>query len=114
MSLCLDSLAGPDNLTMHISRFPKDTELDVIKFYQAFNTTSELTGVSLKYAKKKINIGDPYVPWLHENFARRRVVAATLSTRGVPYAKVVESGSVFDRVERLDLDLLEKNVKYIA
>mmetsp|Transcript_18043 Transcript_18043/g.2945 ORF Transcript_18043/g.2945 Transcript_18043/m.2945 type:complete len:108 (+) Transcript_18043:862-1185(+) len=99
---------------MHISRFPKETELDVIKLYQAFNSTSEATGVDLRYVKKKVNIGDPYVPWLHENFAKRRVVAATLSARGVPYTKIVESETIFDRVERADLKVLERNVKFIA
>jgi hypothetical protein len=98
---------------MHISRFHKEGEDEVIKFYSAFNTTASETSKHLSYIKKKVNMGDPYVPWQHENFARRRVVSATLSTRSTPFEKIVEYGSLFDTPQQLDTQVLRTNIQFL-
>lgn len=76
------------------------------------NTTSELTGFPLTYQKKKINIADPFVPWQHENFSRRRVIGATLSNRETPYTKLIDHGSIFDVA--LNVTTLERNIRFIT
>jgi hypothetical protein len=112
-ALCIDNLGGGSDLFMHISRFHKEGEDEVIKFYSAFNTTASETSKHLSYIKKKVNMGDPYVPWQHENFARRRVVSATLSTRSTPFEKIVEYGSLFDTPQQLDTQVLRTNIQFL-
>ena len=43
------------------------------------NLTARLTETPLVYNKKKVNMADPYVPWAHEQFARKKIVSASLS-----------------------------------
>jgi hypothetical protein len=76
------------------------------------NTTATLTEFPLEYSKKKINIADPFIPWQHENFSRRRVIGATLSSRETSYVKLLDHSSIFDRT--LDPTILKRNIRFIA
>lgn len=111
-ALCIDSIGSSDSLVMHISRFHKDGETEVARFYGALNTTAELTETPLEYVKKKVNIADPYVPWEHENFSRRKVVAGTVSSLREARSTIFQHSSLFDL--EIDPHTLFKNIQYIG
>jgi hypothetical protein len=111
-ALCLDSISKPGPLYAHISRHPKQEETEVTRFYAAMNTTATLADFPLEYSKKKINIADPFVPWQHENFSRRRVIGTTLSSRDTSNTKLLDHSSIFDR--ELNKSVLERNIRFIT
>jgi len=111
-ALCIDSIGSSDKLAVHISRFHKDGETEVARFYAALNTTSELLDTPLEYVKKKVNIADPYVPWEHENFSRRKVVAGTVSSLHEARTSIFQHSSLLDL--EVDSQTLFKNIQFIA
>lgn len=113
-ALCLDSLGKGKELSFHISRFHKDTEIDAAKLYADFNNTSSLVGIPLSYTKKKVNMADPFVPWAHENFAKKKLISATLSHLSVAATSIIDKSSIYDSKANLDTESLEKNIRFIA
>jgi len=92
--LCLDSIAGSggslaeeegeggEGLFLHISRPPKE---DAIKsLYSEFESVAEQHSVPFTIKHKKVNISAPSVSWEHEQYAKRKIVAATLSASRAP------------------------------
>ena len=113
--LCLDSLASmtkSNEIFMHISRFPKEHEMSTNKLYYIFNSTSKNMGLNLTYVRKKVFLGEEYVPWEHEQFSKKKILAATLST------KRECSGSNFNRTlmvdNRLNKEKLIQNIKFLV
>jgi len=111
-ALSLDTIGSSGGLTVHVSRFQKEGEMEVTRFYTALNTTANLTNFPLTYAKKKINVADSFVPWQHENFARRKVVGATLSSLEVPRTRILDHSDIFDT--HIDYEALERNIRFVA
>jgi len=60
---------------------------------------------------KKINISNPDIDWEHEQFSRKRIVAATLSHLNAP-TPLFSRSHIFD--SRVNLKILERNIKFIA
>ena len=111
-ALSLDTIGQAGGLTVHVSRFQKEGENEVLRFYTAMNATAMATGIPLNYLKKKVNVADPFVPWQHENFARRKVVGATLSSLEAPRSRVLDHSNLFDT--EIDYEALERNIKFVA
>ena len=76
-ALCLDSIAN-DNLYLHYSR-PKDASPLTKSLYTVFEDTAREMKVDLTLMHKKINIRNPNLSWEHEAYARKRILAMTLS-----------------------------------
>eukprot|EP00358_Blepharisma_japonicum_P004020 CAMPEP_0202947132 /NCGR_PEP_ID=MMETSP1395-20130829/10848_1 /ASSEMBLY_ACC=CAM_ASM_000871 /TAXON_ID=5961 /ORGANISM="Blepharisma japonicum, Strain Stock R1072" /LENGTH=448 /DNA_ID=CAMNT_0049648179 /DNA_START=178 /DNA_END=1524 /DNA_ORIENTATION=+ len=114
-ALCLDTLGKGSDLTFHVSRFPsKENEADIAKLYADFNKTSSITGTGLNYMKKKINMADSFIPWQHENFAKKKVLSATLSHLPVASTSIIDRSSLYDNKENIDIDAIERNIRFIA
>jgi len=62
---------------------------------------------------KKINISNTDVDWEHEQFSRRRVVAATLSHKSTPPQPLSRS-HIFDTRDKLNTKILIRNIEFIA
>lgn len=78
---------------------------------QTFEATAKRLGVPFEIVHKKINMSDPHVPWQHEQFARQKVLAATLSS--VPAARPhFGAANLFDR--RVNAAALARNVRVLA
>lgn len=111
--LCLDSLADLDssNLYLHISRHPRETDESAYRFQRIFNNTISNMGIDLEYTKKKV-FSDGLANWEHEQFSKKKVLSATLSS------KKDISTSAFARNFLIDNELskeeLKKNIKLIA
>ena len=113
--LCLDSMASlneTDNLYLHLSRFTREYEMTPNKLYSLFNSTAKNMGIKLNYIKKKVFLTENYVPWQHEQFSKRKIISATLSTLSTPPENIF-CRNLFTDVE-MNLKALEKNIKFIA
>lgn len=108
-ALCLDSIGSGDGLYFHISKPPKDPE--IAKMYSEFKRTAADMNIPFDVTHRKIDLSDPEVYWQHEQFSRKRVLAATLSQE--PSAKTaIEHASIMDR--KVDLPTLHRNIKFVA
>jgi hypothetical protein len=67
---------------------------------------------NLIYDKKKVFLSNKYVPWEHEQFSKKKILSATLSSLSEA------SESNFNRTLITDVDLdknkLKRNIKFIA
>ena len=113
--LCLDSIGdlNEKNLYMHLSRFPKEEEFTPNLLYEIFNKTAKKNKIGLNYEKKKIYLSNVYVPWQHEQFSKKKILSATLSSK-----KSINTDNNFNRVlindNELNKKTLIKNIKFIA
>lgn len=111
-ALCLERLASStEPLYLHVSKMPKTPEIQSI--YSSFESTAVSMSIPLEIVHKKINISDPTVYWQHEQFSRKRIVAATLSASRVPETGFA-AGSIFETAAKVDLKLLERNIKFVV
>lgn len=118
-ALCLERIAGVDEasagaaspLYLHVSKVPKTPEIRAL--YNTFTSTAAELAIPFEVVHRKINISNPTVFWQHEQFSRKRIVAATLSSSREP-ATLWENGSVFDGLHRVDLVLLQRNIKFVV
>jgi hypothetical protein len=82
------------------------------KIYKIFNTTSQNMNFNLIYNKKKVFLSNKYVPWEHEQFSKKKILSATLSSLSEA------SESNFNRTLITDVELdknkLKRNIKFIA
>ena len=84
-ALCLDTLGSSENLYLHISRLgSKDPNAEHI--YKTFEQVAQEMKVNFSVVHKKVNISGTYIPWQHEQFARRHVLGMTLSQFSSPPA----------------------------
>jgi len=61
---------------------------------------------------KKINISSSDVDWEHEQFSRKRIVGATLSSKSSP--SLFLKSNLFDVRSRVNVSRLERNIKFIG
>ena len=80
-AICLDSIGNGDGIYMHTSKQPsKDKVPEVAKLFGTLTTTAKemLPPLPLEIVRKKINVSEA-VAWEHEQFARKDILAVTLS-----------------------------------
>lgn len=108
-ALCLDSLAQQQSLRLHVSRGAK-TDF-VSSLYETFQSVAAQQGVHFDLVHKKINLADPVVYWQHEQFARKRITAGTLS-------HLPEAAAPLSKLDLLDtsfdLAVLARNTRLIG
>merc|ERR1712072_693854 len=109
LALCLDTLGQGEGLYLHISKPAKDPE--IVKLYDEFRRTSAKMGIPFDLVHKKIDLSDPEVYWQHEQFSRKRVLAATASHKKHATPSL-EHGSIFDR--HINMTTLKRNTKFVA
>jgi hypothetical protein len=115
--LCLNSLgeSNPnvnEELFLHVSRFPKENEENAMRLYKIFNTTAENMNFTLNYIKKKVFLSNSVVPWEHEQFSKKKILAATLSGRSSPSVNNFNRTLFTDTV--LDKLTLKRNIKFLS
>jgi len=113
--LCLDSLGAlneDNNLYLHLSRYPRDYEVTPNKLYSIFNLTAKNMNINLNYIKKKVFLTEDFVPWEHEQFSKRKIISATLSTLSEPPENIFTRNLLTD----VDMNLknVNKNIKFIV
>jgi hypothetical protein len=92
-ALCLDDLdidgrddGAPSNeFYLHFSKNPQK-DATIRKVLSAFDAAATGIGDGTRVVpkRKRINLKNPHLAWEHEQFAMKRIVAATLSGRSVP------------------------------
>lgn len=114
-ALCLDRLAATSApLYLHVSKLPKSPEIQSL--YSNFEVVSKRLSIPFEIVHRKINISDPQVYWQHEQFSRKRIVSATLSSSRTPQANAWEGG-LFDSIAAggsLSVDTLARNVRFVV
>uniref|UniRef100_A0A7S1C4M0 BOS complex subunit NCLN n=1 Tax=Bicosoecida sp. CB-2014 TaxID=1486930 RepID=A0A7S1C4M0_9STRA len=110
-AVCLDALAGGEQLYMHTS---KKEKTDAIKeLFGAFRSMAARLDVPFEIVHKKINVTSDQLAWEHEHLALQRVVAMTFSSKREATPGLA-STSIFDTVATVDAAVLERNVRFIA
>jgi hypothetical protein len=113
--LCLDSIGSlneKDNLYLHLSRYPREYEVTPNKLYNIFNLTAKNMDINLNYIKKKVFLSEDFVPWEHEQFSKKKIISATLSTLNSPPENIF-TRNLFTDIE-IDLNVVSKNIKFIV
>lgn len=111
-ALCLDALGSGSDLVMHISRFHKEGENDIMNFYSQFNSTAEKKNINLQYNKKKVNMAEPFTPWQHETFAKNKIASATLSHFANSKTSIIDHSQLSD--SEMNIEVVQRNIKYIG
>lgn len=102
--ICLDALArAGGELYLHVSRPSKDPL--AARLYDTFAQVATRHNIPFQVVQKKINIAESTAGWEHEIFARRKVLAATLSTFDSSDARA--AASLLDK--HYDVNALSKN-----
>jgi len=105
-ALCLDTIgSGSEALYLHVSKPRKEPVVDAL--YTLVEDTAKQMDIPLSIVQKKINISNDVVAWEHEQFSRKRILAATLSSR--PSSAHVSSG-LFDARSRVSTPILRRNI----
>lgn len=112
--LCLDSIASltEEDLYLHLSRFPKEFEESSNRLYKIFNLTAANMNINLNYNKKKVFLTNKVVPWEHEQFSKKKILSATLSSIKEPILSDFNRTLMTDT--RLNKTLLKRNIKFVA
>eukprot|EP01102_Stenamoeba_stenopodia_P015823 TRINITY_DN5460_c0_g1_i1.p1 TRINITY_DN5460_c0_g1~~TRINITY_DN5460_c0_g1_i1.p1 ORF type:complete len:609 (-),score=165.31 TRINITY_DN5460_c0_g1_i1:53-1780(-) len=115
--LCLDTIGGvssssPDSLYLHMSRSLKDEKIS--RFYQDLSEAAKKEKISIDAVQKKINVSNPDVFWEHEQYSKKRVASATLSSLSTPTLPLFERSNIFDSTLRIDGERYKANVKIVA
>ena len=81
--VCLDDLQTTSQLYLHYSKNPNDATMKRIT--QSLQSETAKTGtIQLIPKRKKISLTQPQLAWQHEQFAMKRIVGVTLSSRAEP------------------------------
>eukprot|EP00164_Ancoracysta_twista_P003645 GFYU01004883.1.p1 GENE.GFYU01004883.1~~GFYU01004883.1.p1 ORF type:complete len:539 (-),score=188.17 GFYU01004883.1:106-1722(-) len=110
-ALCLDGFLSGKSLNLHISKPAKDDK--TTQLYAELEATAKQMGIPFSLKHKKINLASTFVPWPHEQFARKKVVAATLSSHDAAPTSVFSQSSIFEK-STTDVDTLERNIRFVA
>mmetsp|Transcript_19193 Transcript_19193/g.31416 ORF Transcript_19193/g.31416 Transcript_19193/m.31416 type:complete len:538 (+) Transcript_19193:93-1706(+) len=110
-AICLDSIGRPGPLYMHVAKPLKEPEIQ--KLYDSFKEAGASLGVPVTLIHKKVNVSSSDVSWEHEHFSKKRLFAATISSRQGP-APSLSGASIFDQRDMVDPDVLLKNIQVIA
>lgn len=109
--LCLDRLATAEQLYLHVSKLPKTNEISQI--YNTFTTVAQQMNIPFEVMHKKINISRSITNWQHESFAKKRLLSFTLSSQASP-APLFAASTVMDRLSHVKLDILTRNIRFVA
>lgn len=67
---------------------------------------------NLNFIKKKIYLSAKTVPWEHEQFSKKKILAATLSSNRVPINNIFNRTNIIDN--HIDKPKLKRNIKFLA
>jgi BOS complex subunit NCLN len=109
--VCLDTLGLDGPLHMYYSRPAKSDQLKM--FYGSFKHTAKQMKLEFTQNRRKVNISNPVVHWPHEQFARKRIAAITISGLARSYPMFGGTG-LLDRTSRINPEVLERNIKFVA
>jgi len=107
-ALCLDEI-GSEDLYLHVSRPPNKP--DIAPYLQTFLDSAEDLGINLDVRHARINVSDPISNWQHELFSKKRIVAATLSSR-TESVRLFHGSSMFDNT--VDNEVVIRNIHMVA
>lgn len=105
--ICLDGIATAGDLYLHVSRPSKDPV--AARLYDTFTSVAARHNINLNVVQKKINIAESTASWEHEIFARRKVLAATLSSSSSPESR----SSLISNSKKYNMDALSKNTLFL-
>jgi hypothetical protein len=109
-ALCLDSIGKGDGLFMHTSKQPsKDKVPAVARLFGTLQAAAQEMSLPLEIVRKKINVSEA-VAWEHEQFARKDILAVTLSGHATSHPAL--RASVLDRA--IDSEVLARNIRFVA
>lgn len=113
--LCLDtigSVSNGDTLFLHMSRSLKDEKIN--RFYQDLSEAATKEKTKIEVVQKKINVSNPDVFWEHEQYSKKRVASATLSSLSAPIMPLFQRSNIFDSTSRINQERYKTNVKIVA
>lgn len=76
-----------------------------------FSSVAENMNIPFTVLQKKIASANAEVPWQHEQFSKKRILAGTVSGEPAPLAPMARS-NIFDR--NTDQTLMLRNTKFVA
>jgi hypothetical protein len=101
-------LASQDErLHLHYSRPAKTPKIKAV--YDLFVENAELMNIPLEFHRKKINIDSDVVAFEHEVFAKKHILAMTLSGKDSP-----SSPSSVDTFDKANVDMLSRNIAFVG
>ncbi|XP_018430244.1 PREDICTED: nicalin-1-like [Nanorana parkeri] len=111
--LCLDTLANGDSLHLHVSRPPPEgsAQWEFLRQLQTVTQSPPFVGLNFSLVHKKINLGENFLVWEHEQFSWRRLPAFTAS-----HLRSHKSGmrkSILDTRARVDITRLRRNTEVL-
>ncbi|TKR95192.1 hypothetical protein L596_009391 [Steinernema carpocapsae] len=109
--LCLDTIGNGESLRMHVAKLPSD-ESPAMKIFKRMESLLAGSNRKVEMVSKKINLQKDFLDWEHERFNIKRMPAVTLSR--LPAANEHIRKSMLDTVSRLNLNVLESNIRLIA
>jgi len=109
-ALCLDSIGAAPGLNLHVSRSPAK-DLKAKRIYDTFSVVAKQMNIPFNVVQKKVNMTSQSLPWEHEHFSVKRILAATLSGHTSPVPPS-ERSSIFD--VKVDEKILVRNVQFLA
>jgi len=116
-ALCLDTIGTSDPVHLHISKPVQNLDENLRKLYQEFENQAKKMNLPFEIIHKKINMQTFELDWEHQQFSlaatERKVVAATFSDLKTPSPFFTRS-NIFDKSNLVDLNSLERNVKFIS
>ncbi|KAM5191370.1 BOS complex subunit ncln-like [Mantella aurantiaca] len=112
--LCLDTLANSDSLHLHVSRPPPEgsAQGEFLRQLQRVTQSPPFVGLNFSLVHKKINLGENFLVWEHEQFSLRRLPAFTVSHLG--NHKSGMRRSILDTRPRVDMTRLRRNTEVLC
>ena len=112
--ICLDSLGKSNQLFMHVSKPPKDTQTAGILRELLTDLSAKATYGPLQFEQihKKILKTSDVVAWEHEKYSWSKLSAFTLSH--LNSSKSCSYASISDLRDDVDLSSIERNYQYIS
>lgn len=114
MVVCLDSLGKSNELFMHVSKPPKETQSAGIfrDLLSQMSSTNVRGAFKFEQIHKKILKGSDFVAWEHEKYSWAKLSAFTLSH--LNSSKSCSHSSMSDVRDDLDFNAIERNYQNIA
>ena len=114
MVICLDSLGKSNELFMHVSKPPKETQAAGIVRDLLTQLSGKRVHGSLEFEQihKKILKTSDFVAWEHEKYSWAKLSSFTLSHLNA--SKSCSHTSMSDVTDDLDLNAIERHYQYIS
>jgi hypothetical protein len=112
--ICLDSLGQSNQLYMHVSKPPKETQAAGIlrELLTQLSEKSTYGSLTFEQIHKKILKASDIVAWEHEKYSWSKLPALTLSH--LNSSKSCSHSSISDIRDELDFTSIERNYQYIS